>query len=268
MSEQPSLRLSDIRKGQRFRTDLGDIDALAASIEANGLLHPIVVDSDNKLVAGERRLAAVAALGWVRVPVRVIDPVDLLTAERDENAVRKDFTPTEMAAIAAAIRPVEEALARERQVANLRQGDSRPETVSERATPMDRGDSRERVAAAVGTSFTTLQRIEDVIEAAEEGVIPQEVVEEMDQTGVVAPAYRQVLAARGKEEATDRKPAGGAPRRGRADGVTKRPPPRWRRHFTTWCRHTVREDRRLLLEMDAELHKALRALGIEEEDGR
>lgn len=133
---------------------------------------------------------------------------------------------------------------------------------------MDRGDSRERVAAAVGTSFTTLQRIEDVVEAAEEGLIPRSVVEEMDATGVVMPAYRQALAARGKEEATDRRQGARSKTRGRTDGVTKRPPPRWRRHFTTWCRHTVREDRRLLLEMDAELHKALRALGIEEEDGR
>ena len=47
MSEPyPSLRLADIRKGKRFRTDLGDIDALAESIRANGLLHPVVVTGD------------------------------------------------------------------------------------------------------------------------------------------------------------------------------------------------------------------------------
>ena len=38
-----------------------------------GLLHPIVVTSDNILIAGARRLAAVKALGWEEVPVTVID---------------------------------------------------------------------------------------------------------------------------------------------------------------------------------------------------
>lgn len=258
MTDQPSIRLSEVRKGKRFRTDLGDIDALAASIRANGLLHPIVVTSDNMLIAGERRLAAVAALGWVRVPVRVIDPVDLLTAERDENAVRKDFTPTEAAAIAAAIRPVEQALARERMVAG------KPyEQVSEGA-PIAAGTSRERVAAAVGMSFTTLQRIEDVVEAAQEGVIPMSVVEEMDATGVVAPAYRQVLAAREKEDPTDRRP--------RSRGATrlpvkrpKNPRPHWWRQFAKWVHRPLPEDRAYLLEMDREVHKALALIGVEEE---
>lgn len=257
----PSLRLADIRKGKRFRTDLGDIDALAASIKANGLLHPVVVTSDNLLVAGERRLAAVSKLGWVRVPVRIIDPVDLLTAERDENAVRKDFTPSEAVAIAAAIRPVEQALARER----MEQG--RPprtsETVSEVTRPMDRGESRERVAAAVGMSFTTLQRAEEVVQAAEAGLIPQSVVEEMDETGVVAPAYRQARAARERAPRPER----------RAIAKPKRMPPRWRPLFTKWCRRAVREDRRWLVEMRQEIDAALAAIDgnrreEETDDGR
>lgn len=247
MSEPyPSLRLADIRKGKRYRTDLGDIDALAASIKVNGLLHPVVVTSDNLLVAGERRLAAVSLLGWTRVPVRIIDPVDLLTAERDENAVRKDFTPTEAVAIAAAIRPVEQELARERQG---RPGQARSETVSERS-PMALGESRERVAAAVGMSFTTLQRAEEVVEAANAGLIPQSVVEEMDETGVVAPAYRQAQAARGRAPRVER----------RAIAKPKRMPPRWRPLFTKWCRRAVREDRRWLVEMRQEIDAALAAI--------
>ena len=248
-----SLRLADIRKGKRYRTDLGDIEALAASIKANGLLHPVVVTSDNMLVAGERRLAAVSLLGWSRVPVRIIDPVDLLTAERDENTVRKDFTPSEAVAIADAIRPVEQALARER----MEQG--RPprtsETVSEVTRPMDRGESRERVAAAVGMSFTTLERAGAVVAAAEEGLIPQSVVEEMDETGKVAPAYREAVAARKQQ---------GKRRTGRLPATSpKNPRPRWWRQFTIWVRRPLPERRAHLLDMDREVHAALALIGEE-----
>ena len=54
---------------ERFRKDLGDIPALAESIEDIGyLLHPITVDDNRKLLAGERRLAAFKHLGWKEIP--------------------------------------------------------------------------------------------------------------------------------------------------------------------------------------------------------
>jgi len=91
------LRLDAITIGDRFRKDLGDMDALVASIESVGLLHPIVVMADDAshvtLVAGERRLRACERLGWERIPVRMLPAgVDLLRAERDENEVREPFT--------------------------------------------------------------------------------------------------------------------------------------------------------------------------------
>ncbi len=51
-------RIADIRIGERHRRDLGDVDALAASIAAVGLMHPIVVMPDGTLIAGRRRLEA------------------------------------------------------------------------------------------------------------------------------------------------------------------------------------------------------------------
>lgn len=180
MSEPyPSLRLSDIRKGKRFRTDLGDIDALAESIKANGLLHPVVVTSDNMLVAGERRMAAVSKLGWVRVPVRIIDPANLLTAERDENEVRKPFTHSEAVAIADAIRPVERAAAKERMAEAGKGGQVDQPSRSE-----------DRIAAAVGMSRNTLRKATEVVEAATSDPTLQPLVEHMDETGKVEPAYR------------------------------------------------------------------------------
>jgi ParB/Sulfiredoxin domain len=50
--------ISEIRIGNRYRRDLGDVSGLADSIAELGLLHPIVIRADGRLVVGERRLAA------------------------------------------------------------------------------------------------------------------------------------------------------------------------------------------------------------------
>jgi ParB-like chromosome segregation protein Spo0J len=69
MSTRP---VNKIRVGTRDRKDLGDVKALAESIEDIGLLHPITVDEENRLLSGARRLAACKLLGWKTIPVKVI----------------------------------------------------------------------------------------------------------------------------------------------------------------------------------------------------
>ncbi|MGE5147438.1 MAG: ParB N-terminal domain-containing protein [Candidatus Eiseniibacteriota bacterium] len=64
--------IGEITIGERHRGDLGDIAALAASIEDIGLLNPITVDESDRLLAGARRLAACKQLGWKQIPVRVV----------------------------------------------------------------------------------------------------------------------------------------------------------------------------------------------------
>ena len=53
--------IAGIKIGTRHRRDLGDIAGLAASIEANGLLQPVVVHTDGTLIAGERRVRPIRA---------------------------------------------------------------------------------------------------------------------------------------------------------------------------------------------------------------
>jgi ParB family chromosome partitioning protein len=65
-------RIDDIIIGERHRRDLGDIDGLAASIAAIGLLNPITIDEGGRLLAGARRLAACKLLGLQQVEVRII----------------------------------------------------------------------------------------------------------------------------------------------------------------------------------------------------
>jgi ParB family chromosome partitioning protein len=57
-------RVDSIIVGERHRRDLGDIHAVAATIREIGLLQPIVVKPNGKLIAGERRLRAAELLGW------------------------------------------------------------------------------------------------------------------------------------------------------------------------------------------------------------
>ena len=52
------VKLSDIKVRNRIRKDLGNIEALSDSLNRHGLFSPILITSDYRLIAGERRLEA------------------------------------------------------------------------------------------------------------------------------------------------------------------------------------------------------------------
>ena len=172
-------RITRIKVGQRHRKAMGDIRSLADSIEAVGLLHPVVIDSRGRLIAGQRRLEAVKLLGWKTVPVRVVDLEAAVEGEFDENAARKDFTPSEIASLARALRSMVEARARQRQVGKLRQGEEAPD--GENFADGERGRAVDLIGRLCGVSGRTLEKIEAVVAAGEED--PEKfghLVEEMD----------------------------------------------------------------------------------------
>lgn len=199
----PELPISDIIIGERHRKNLGDISSLAQSIQAVGLLHPIVVKPDNTLVAGERRLAAVRSLDWKSIPVTVVhnltDTLLALKAERDENTCRQGLSPSEAVSIGQSLEEMEGAAARERQ----RQAGEQygiacgkfPQAIE------DTGKTRDKVGAAVGMSGKTYRKAKAVVEAAEED--PDtfgDLTKLMDTTGKVDRAYKQ-MQQRVKEKA-------------------------------------------------------------------
>jgi len=85
-----------VKRDERQRRELSDIDVLADSIRRLGLIHPIVVTrGELELVAGERRLAACTKLGWTNIPVHYTDelePSRLRAIELEENIKRQDIT--------------------------------------------------------------------------------------------------------------------------------------------------------------------------------
>ena len=98
-------KISEIQLGNRHRKDMGDIEALAQSIQEEGLLQPIGITPDKELVFGERRLRAYRdVLGRDTIPARIVNVQSVLHGELAENTMRKDYTPSELVAIVDAVR--------------------------------------------------------------------------------------------------------------------------------------------------------------------
>lgn len=100
------LELSSIvvERGSRQRRELPNIDELAESIQAVGLINPIVVTRDLILVAGERRFTACKQLGWSSIPVQYaeeLDPLLLHLIELEENVKREELSWQDHAAAVA-----------------------------------------------------------------------------------------------------------------------------------------------------------------------
>lgn len=99
-----SVPVSTIAIRDRHRRDMGDLAALAESIERDGLLQPIGITEQNRLVFGERRLRAVRdVLGKDKIEARIVRLESILTGEYVENELRKDFAPSERVEIAKAV---------------------------------------------------------------------------------------------------------------------------------------------------------------------
>ena len=95
-----SYRVSDIRVGdRRIGLDEAVVQQLMESIGSVGLLQPIGIRADGLLVYGYHRLEACRRLGWVEVPVVIVEGDDLLVelAEIDENLVRNELSVLERA---------------------------------------------------------------------------------------------------------------------------------------------------------------------------
>jgi ParB family chromosome partitioning protein len=93
----------------RTNFDAEALSALAASIEASGVVQPLLVrplpDGSYELVAGERRWRAAQQAGLEKVPAVVRDQAkaERLQAALIENMVREDLNPVEEARACAAL---------------------------------------------------------------------------------------------------------------------------------------------------------------------
>lgn len=179
------IDIKEIVVGSRIRKDIGDISGLTDNIKEIGLLHPIVIDEKNHLIAGQRRMSACLKLGWKTIPVRVLNLDDLLhqKAEASENLFRLDLSPAEKELAATAlIERIERPAAEERQREGRKgqggrgkeggRGKKKPfsQTLAKGFPTREQHARRadDRAGKAVGLSRTTLRKIKEIREAAEE----------------------------------------------------------------------------------------------------
>lgn len=94
-SDLRNVPIESITVGDRFRTDLGNMAELVLSIKDKGIIQPISLSPDLKLVAGFRRLMAAKLAGLDSVPAIIrheaVDELDAREIELFENIHRKDM---------------------------------------------------------------------------------------------------------------------------------------------------------------------------------
>lgn len=113
-SKSTDISIVDMEKiilGERIRTVQDDtrLKNLKASIEKEGLLQPIIINQDNKLIAGYRRYTCCRELGHTNIQAKRVYTKDDLhekLIEIKENVDRKAFTFSEKMQAAKTIEPI------------------------------------------------------------------------------------------------------------------------------------------------------------------
>ena len=200
--------VDSLHVGRRHRADLGDIDALAASIERDGLLQPLTVSPDGVLICGARRLAAIKQLGWRTVNVRVrsgiSDRLGHLLAEQDDNVLHKPLTSLEAAALYRELKSLMAEDAARRKAATQFRSDNQPGTdgvgnFPAPSTPTGRASEQAAGMIPGGASYKTLDKIGYLEPAATDETLPEHVraaaqrgLEQIDAGSPVHPIYETI----------------------------------------------------------------------------
>lgn len=200
----PTIAIDKIIIGKRHRKDFGDLKALAQSIDdRGGLIQPIALKPNLELIAGERRIRAwqLSSFGGQPIPFHILDVDAIIAGEWDENAQRKDFTPTEAVKIK---RTLEDVMSKIRA--------ARPK--GEKAAPGRRASGEaagrvdDKVGRLTGIKRQSLRKAEAVVEAAEQDQERYgDLVDEMNRTGKVNSAHKKLQVREAKRKINDAPPA-------------------------------------------------------------
>lgn len=145
-----------IKPGRRDAKPKG-VEELARSIQALGLLNPIIVTEDNTLIAGLHRLEAVKKLGWTEIECTVssMDGLQAELAEIDENFVRTNLSHRELGDLLLHRKELYEALHPE-----TRQGQRNGQTAKSGNLPfLDPKPFSQDSADKLGVSRRTVERL-------------------------------------------------------------------------------------------------------------
>lgn len=202
------VAIHDIVVGDRYRKDLGDLETLKASITELGLLHPVVIDGDRRLIVGGRRLEACKQLSMLTIPAVTAASLSELRqrvmAEKDENVCREPFKPSEMVALGKAIEKFQKPIAEKAKAEGGSKGGKAKHGASCPNLEKPRDESKRTsavAAAACGVARRTYEKAKAVAQAAADA--PQKfgnLVKQMDRSGKVNKAYSELRKAEKKAE--------------------------------------------------------------------
>ena len=152
------VKISNIKINPGRRdTQQRNVEELARSIAAVGLMNPITVTQDNTLIAGLHRLEAVKLLGWTEIECTISDADGLQAelAEIDENFVRAGLSHRELGDLLLRRKELYEAIHPE-----TRQGQRNGQTAkNDKLTVLAAKPFSEDTADKLGISKRTVERL-------------------------------------------------------------------------------------------------------------
>ena len=152
------IKISEIKINPGRRdTQQRNVEELARSIAAVGLMNPITVTQDNTLIAGLHRLEAVKLLGWTEIECTVsnADGLQAELAEIDENFVRTGLSHRELGDLLLRRKELYEAIHPE-----TRQGQRNGQTAkNDNLTVLAAKPFSEDTADKLGISKRTVERL-------------------------------------------------------------------------------------------------------------
>ena len=152
------IKISEIKINPGRRdTQQRNVEELARSIAAVGLMNPITVTQDNTLIAGLHRLEAVKLLGWTEIECTISDADGLQAelAEIDENFVRAGLSHRELGDLLLRRKELYEAIHPE-----TRQGQRNGQTAkNDNLTVLAAKPFSEDTADKLGISKRTVERL-------------------------------------------------------------------------------------------------------------
>jgi ParB family transcriptional regulator, chromosome partitioning protein len=149
---------------QRQRETIDDLDGLKDSLGRLGLLHPLIVDADLNLIAGERRLTAARELGWVEIEVKRkenLTELETRSIELEENIRRQNLSWQEECQAVADLRQLRSDLTSQELAEMI--GFS-PTHISRRcsvAAALQKGDEQLNAASGLRGALAILERRRD-----------------------------------------------------------------------------------------------------------
>ncbi len=180
MIMQELVPLSAISGLHEYRKDHGDIAALAADIGRAGLVCPVILTEDRRIISGSRRVMAAQLRGVPTIAALVIDTLaEAFAALESEKVTTIAYDSPHTLPLTSV-----EWVHLQRVLTNLRTGSK---TVGFKLS--------ERIARYCGVSTNTLWRAAYVVEAANRPDAPPEsagIMQEMADTGNVTRAYEKI----------------------------------------------------------------------------